>query len=134
VFRFKHRLPDGKVYTHKDTELICFEDMATALNGSVYELKGKCPFCKAKVHPDELKAIKDGSPEQDAMYNEYRTKYNEYNKVGGKRRKPRGGTEIPPLFVRMTNAECALPKKGARRTYRRKQTRRTNTYRRKQKT
>jgi hypothetical protein len=135
VFRFKHRLPSGQVYTHTDDQLICFVDMATGLISNIHDERGKCPFCDAKVHPDELKAIKDGSPEQDAMYNEYRTKYNEYNKVGGKRRKPKGGAEVPPLLVRMTNAECALPKKGARRTYRRKQarhkqTRRANTYRR----
>lgn len=116
VFQFQHRKPDGAVVTHPPAEAICFEDMANELIGSVHEDKGNCPLrCGAKVHPDELKAIKDGTPAQEALYETYRTKYNEYNKVGGQR----GGQH--PFLVRMDNMQCVVPlKKGGRKTYRRR--------------
>lgn len=117
VFRFKHRLPNGTVYTHSDDELECYIDMIYGISSNMFEEKGKCIICEARVHPDEFKAIKDGSPEQEAWYQQYRKKYNEYNKVGGRQR---GGASIP-LLTDLEDAVCEIrKKKGGRRTYRRR--------------
>jgi ankyrin repeat protein len=89
TFQFRHRQPDGSVFTHPHDEFICGEDLVAVIN--VDQFTGKCPInpeaCKADLHPDELDALGDQVPED--FRRNYRSKFNRLKAgmLGGKRRK-----------------------------------------------
>lgn len=130
VFRFRHRKPDGTINEHMD-EYICYLDMLEGLRSTFLTDKGKCPIspeCGAIVHPDEIKAIKDGTPEQESPYQNYRESFNAAYKP------MTGGAERRRLFVHMDNAECVVPfknKGGKKKSFKRKLVKRHRTYKKK---
>lgn len=132
VYEFKHVQPDGSVFNHND-QYICAQDLEELLRNAG-GMEDKCPIdldnCKGKLHPDELKEIYG---ENSDVYKNYRDRFNEKNKVGGKRRKQsrrrtyrnkkfRGGADGPGIVSKMTDASCALPEKktAGRRSYKKK--------------
>ncbi len=127
TFQFRHRQPDGTIYTHPSAEYICGEDLVTLLN--VGRFTGKCPInsdaCNADLHPDELDALGDQVPEE--YRRNYRSKYNRLKAgvllTGGRRktyrkkgrratpRRQRGGKiDIKSLFRQMSEDEytCSI--------------------------
>lgn len=132
VYEFKHVQPDGSIFNHND-QYICAQDLEELLRNAG-GMEDKCPIdldnCKGKLHPDELKEIYG---ENSDVYKNYRDRFNEKNKVGGKKRKQsrrrtyrnkkfRGGADGPGIVSKMTDASCALPEKktAGRRTYKKK--------------
>jgi hypothetical protein len=132
VYEFKHVQPDGSIFNHGD-QYICAEDLEELLRNAG-GMEDKCPLdienCKGKLHPDELKEIYG---EDSDVYKNYRERFNDKNKVGGRmgrqsRRKTRrnkkfrGGADGTPIISKMTDGSCALPEKktAGRRTYKKK--------------
>jgi ankyrin repeat protein len=129
TYEFVHKQPDGSMFTH---QLVCKADIRDILKNSG-GTEEKCPIepeCNGKLHPDE---IKDMFADEPDIYKEYRRRFNEKNKVGGKKKKQsrrktrrvkkfRGGADGTPIVSKMTDAQCAMPEKktAGRKTFRRK--------------
>lgn len=132
VYEFKHVQPDGSFFTHLKIGKDAIRDMIKNSGGS----EDKCPIeteCKGKLYPDELTEI---FADDAAFIANYKARFNEKNKVGGKKRKQsrrttrrakkfRGGNVGGmPIMSKMEDAQCALAikSKGAkrRRTYRKR--------------
>jgi ankyrin repeat protein len=134
VFRFKHRLPDGTVYTHPPEENICYDDMMNALRSTFLETKGKCPYCAAIVHPLEVKSMLDqlgtaATKKQKDAYQNYRDSFNSAYKVGGGRGSRFRMTDEDKIN---TELQCELPfkKKGGRnKSFKKRLIKRRKTYR-----
>lgn len=135
VFRFKHRLPDGTVYTHPPEENICYDDMVNALRSRFLETNGKCPYCAAIVHPEEVKSMLDqlgptATKEQKDAYQNYRDSFNSLYKVGGGRGSRFRMTDEDR---NNTDLQCELPFKktaGRKKTIKKKLIKKRKTYRR----
>ena len=138
TYEFVHKQPDGTMFTH---QLVCKEDIRDVIRNSGGS-EDKCPIepeCQGKLHPDEVKEL---FGEDSEVYKEYRRRFNEKNKVGGKRRKQsrrktyrnkkfRGGADGTPIMSKMEDPQCLLVKKiGARRAYRKKSKSKRSTRRR----
>lgn len=132
VYEFKHLQPDGTFFTHLKIGKDAIRDMIKNSGGS----EDKCPIeteCKGKLYPDELTEIFADDP---VFLANYKARFNEKNKVGGKKRKQsrrttrrnkkfRGGNVGGmPIMSKMEDGQCALAikSKGAkrRRTYRKR--------------
>lgn len=130
VYEFKHVQPDGSIFTHNG-QYVCGPDLEELLRNAG-GTEDRCPIdsenCKGKLHPDEVKFVLG---EDSETYKEYRRRFNEKNKMGGKRRKQsrrktyrakkfRGGANARPIISKMTDAQCSIPEKKKAGTYRMK--------------
>lgn len=130
VYEFRHLQPDGTMFNHGD-QYICGPDLEELLRNAG-GTEDRCPIdsenCKGKLHPDEVKFVLG---EESEAYKEYRRRFNEKNKVGGKKRKQsrrktyrlkkfRGGANGTPILSKMTDVQCSMPEKTKAGTYRRK--------------
>lgn len=136
VYEFRHVQPGAKPgdepFSHNG-QYICGPDLEGVLKNAGGQ-EDKCPIdpenCKGKLHPDEVKFVLG---EESEAYKDYRRRFNEKNKVGGKRRKQsrrrtyrnkkfRGGVDAPPIMSKMEDVQCAMPEKktAGRRTFRNK--------------
>lgn len=124
VIRFIHKKKDGTVYRHTDQELVGKEGLEAFIENANrnfgLESFGYCfaPGCTAKLWPQDVKDF----IEDAAVYEDYRKKFNE-------KFAPKVGGADKPLFVKITNLECAKPEKKKAGTYRRKQTKQKKTRR-----
>ena len=136
VIRFVHKKKDGTVYRHEDNKLIGktgLTNFLRAMNGRFgTEEFGLCfahPDCDAKLWPQDVQPY----VEDPAVFEDYRTKFNNKFKAVQGGRIPLGGNPVgKPLFVLATGVQCAKPENKAG-TYRRRRrqtkknkTRRTN--------
>ena len=141
VYEFRHRQPDGTVYTHPDHS-ICKADLEKVLANNTFGKEKKCPIqpdvCKGKLYPRELLPLFGAA---SPVYTNWKRRFNERNRVGGglrsstpwmlrirggrtrrtvRRSTQRGGV-LRPFFSPMTNAKCvALPYTTTRSLNRRK--------------
>lgn len=130
TYEFVHKQPDGTMFTH---QLVCKDDIRELINNSG-GTENKCPIepeCKGVLHPEEIKTM---FADDEEFYTNYKKRFNDVNKVGGRKRKQsrrktyrnkkfRGGADDgTPIMSRMTDATCALPEKkvAGRRTYKKK--------------
>lgn len=119
VYEFQHIQPDGTTLKHEKVGKVAIRDIVKNAQGDVCPID---PSCKGKLHPDEIKAV--FGDEETELYTNYKRRYNEYNKVGGRTRKSRksrktrknrkfrgGNPEGTPIISKMAEASCSLPVK-----------------------
>ena len=140
VFKLKHTDSKGVLHIYSDSQSICYEDLMDGLFRTFAEDKGKCLFCKAIIHPDEVKFMLDNlgrepTTEEKEQYEKYKVMYNEtYQPKTG------GGEEDEGKVFLMTeedeaktklHCEIAFKKKGGRnKSFKKTLIKRRKTYRR----
>jgi ankyrin repeat protein len=140
VFKLKHTDSKGVLQKHSNSQSICYEDLMDGLFRNFPEQHGKCLFCTAIIHPDEVKIMLDNlgrepTSEETDKFKKYKVMYNEHYQP-----KTGGGEEDEGKVFFMTEedeaktklqCEIAFKKKGGRnKSFKKTLIKRRKTYRR----